>query len=208
MSLLIHGCAGRGLGDSSTIEFVVNENESRQPLDSTRTSARSPRVDKIMPVVPKNITKACDEKGSKFYERVIRIKKKLEGDSDGLWGTLVESNSGSKTDDIETVTMLKEISKMNDEELPAEIGKAKCRVLESTGLQVIRKSGIYSALEKLVESTSSEDIVRPVAETVTKKLKVDFVGISDGGDDDVQERCEADLQTKKARRTVDVASKM
>ncbi|KAF4730604.1 hypothetical protein FOZ62_010297, partial [Perkinsus olseni] len=153
---------GRGLGEASTIDFVVKENEQRQPRDSGPLSSRSP-TGRAIPIIPKMATSTDNDDNIKFSDDITRIKTKLEG---------------SATDEIHTVAMLKEISQLIDDGLPADI---------------IRKSGIYTAIESLADSTSSRDIVRPVAETVSKKL---------------EERCKADLQTKRARRNIDVASKI
>ncbi|KAF4657339.1 hypothetical protein FOL46_007460 [Perkinsus olseni] len=153
---------GRGLGEASTIDFVVKENEQRQPRDSGPLSSRSP-TGRAIPIIPKMALTADNGDNLKCFDDIIRIKSKL---------------NGSAANEFDTVAMLKEISKLTDDGLPPD---------------VIRKSGIYAAVESLAGSTSSRDIVRPVAETVAKKL---------------EERCKADLQTKRARRTIDVASKI
>ncbi|KAF4749996.1 hypothetical protein FOZ62_009229, partial [Perkinsus olseni] len=153
---------GRGLGEASTIDFVVKENEQRQPRDSGPLSSRSP-TERAIPIIPKMATTTGNDDKIKFSDDITRIKTKLEG---------------STADEMHTVAMLKEISQLIDDGLPAD---------------VIRKSGIYTAIESLAGSTPSRDIVRPVAETVAKKL---------------EERCKADLQTKRARRSIEVASKI
>ncbi|KAF4672096.1 minichromosome maintenance- protein [Perkinsus chesapeaki] len=156
---------GRGLAEDSSIDFLINENDGGRLQNSQSVSTQNKKCEvpkSTMFRIPPVPTAPDESQDKEFSEQISNVKTQLN----------------SAADEIDAVARLRDIIKILDSGLPAE---------------VIRKSGIYTLVEGLASKSSSHDIVRPVAETVAKKLKA---------------RCEADLQSRKARKDIDAAAKI